>query len=607
MIQFRNVSISFGGHPLLDGADLVIEKRERICLVGRNGAGKTTLMKLLAGDLKPDGGEIQMPGTPIIARLEQEVPQDTTGTVFEVAASDQSGLEELAGADDEWQRKQRVEKALSQLQLDPEARFGDLSGGLKRRVLLARALARNPDLLLLDEPTNHMDIASIDWMEKFLLGYSGALLFISHDRMFLERLATRIIDLENGRLTSWPGDFETYQRRKQEMMETEAQHQAAFDRKLSQEETWIRQGIKARRTRNEGRVRALVKMRREREQRRARVGSAKGAVQQAERSGKLVIETKGITYAYDTVPYVKNFSTLILRGDRIGILGPNGCGKSTLLHLLLGKLEPLQGTVRHGARLEPVFFDQLRAQLDDTQSVADSVAGGREFVTVDGKPRHIISHLQDFLFTPERARTPVKVLSGGERNRLLLARIFLKPSNVMILDEPTNDLDMETMELLEEQLQTYTGTLLLVSHDRAFLNNVVTSVFAFEGDGRIAEYVGGYDDWLRQRPQPLEPPPVEAKNPRPKQPARNRNRAPKLSYKEQKALESLPGRIERLEEEQQSLFDEMGLPAFYQNGESDRTREVETRAKAVEAELETAYEAWERLEARKEELEAAGG
>ncbi len=575
-----------------------------------------------------------MPGAPVIARLEQEVPQEAQGTVFEVAASglgtvgallarhytlerklaehadpplmDQlESIQHQLEAEGGWPLRQKIEKALTQLQVDPHTDFAALSGGLKRRVLLARALAREPDLLLLDEPTNHMDIASIDWMESFLQGFSGALLFITHDRMFLERLATRILDLENGRLTSWPGSFSTYQKRKREMLETEAQHQAAFDRKLSQEEAWIRQGIKARRTRNEGRVRALIKMRKERAQRRERVGSVAMKAQQAERSGKLVAECEGLTYAYDKIPYVKGFSAIIMRGDRIGILGPNGCGKSTLLHLLLGKLKPQSGAIRHGTRLQPVFFDQLRAQLEDERTVADSVAGGREFVDVEGKPRHIIAYLQDFLFTPERARTPVKVLSGGERNRLLLARIFLKPSNVLVLDEPTNDLDMETLELLEELLLEYRGTLLLVSHDRAFLNNVVTSTLVLEGEGRIGEYVGGYDDWLRQRPALQEPATQTTKPTRTPRPQRTKQRPPKLTYKEQKALESLPGRIEALEEEQATLFDEMADPSFYQDGENDKTRAAQARSAALETELEASYAEWEKLEARQEEIKAA--
>jgi ATP-binding cassette subfamily F protein uup len=499
-------------------------------------------------------------------------------------------LIEAAGG---WQIQQRVETVLSRLRLDPDATVAELSGGYKRRVLLARALVNEPDLLLLDEPTNHLDISSISWLEEFLLGFSGAILFITHDRRFLRILATRIIELDRGRVTDWPGDFETYQTRRQAQLEAEATHNALFDKKLSQEEAWIRQGIKARRTRNEGRVAALKEMRRKRLARRQQTGSAVMRLNEAERSGRLVLEAKGLGHAYEGFPLIRDFSTVIMRGDKVGIIGPNGSGKTTLLRILLGSLEPDKGSVRLGTKLQVAYFDQHREQLDDEKSVVENVGDGYEHVTVNGKSRHIIGYLGDFLFPPERARSPVKVLSGGERNRALLAKLFTKPSNVLVMDEPTNDLDTDTLELLEEMLMEYEGTVLLVSHDREFLNNIVTSTLVFEGDGRLVEYVGGYDDWLRQR-KPEEP--VRTEKAAGTEKPRTRSERPRiLTFKEKKELETLPGLIESLEEEREGIYKSLADPDFYRQA-GNRVSESETRIKEIEKEITAAYERWDILE-----------
>ncbi len=626
LITLRDIQLGFGGAPLLDGVSFSIEPGERICLLGRNGAGKSSLMKLLAGELQPDDGRMVLQQGAKVARLTQEVPDDTQGSLFDVVAggigelgalvqryhqisvqlehNQEPGLlaqlarvqHELEAADG-WQLEQRVETVISRLALDPEAAFDQLSGGLKRRALLARALAPGPDLLLLDEPTNHLDIESIEWLEEFLLGYGGTLLFITHDRAFLRSLATRILELDRGRLTDWPGDYDNFLRRKEEMLHAEEMEQQRFDKKLAQEEVWIRQGIKARRTRNEGRVRALKKMRDERLQRREQDGSARLSLQEAERSGKLVVEAEGVDYAWEGKPVIRNFSTTILRGDKVGVIGPNGSGKTTLLNLLLGRLAPDSGSVRLGTKVEVAYFDQLRASLNPAASVRDNVAEGSDQVEVSGKKKHVISYLQDFLFTPDRAAQPVSALSGGERNRLLLAKLFTRPFNVLVMDEPTNDLDVETLELLEELLLEYQGTLLLVSHDRAFLNNVVTSTLVFEGGGRVAEYVGGYDDWQRQRqPVAASKPAAAAKKP---DPDRTRPKpkpaAKKLGYKEQRELETLPKRIEELEEEMVVIQGRMADPAFYQQ-DGDGIAAQKTRLSEVEAELEQAYSRWEELE-----------
>jgi ATP-binding cassette subfamily F protein uup len=490
----------------------------------------------------------------------------------------------------------RIEEVISRMGLDPNLPVSSLSAGLKRRVLLARTLVQSPDLLLLDEPTNHLDIEAIAWLETELTQYARSLLFVSHDRTFLEKLATRIIELDRGRLASWPGDYPTYLKRKAETLAAETRQRERFSQKLAEEEAWIRQGVKARRTRNEGRVRALMQMREERRAWRERMGTVRMRAQEAERTGKLVIEADGISYAWEGTPVFRDFSTLIVRGDKIGVIGPNGCGKTTLLKVLLKEIEPDGGRIRHGLRLRIAFFDQMREQLDEDRSVADNVSHGNDRLTIDGKPRHIVSYLKDFLFTPDRARSPVRTLSGGERNRLLLARLFAKPSNVLVLDEPTNDLDMETLELLEELLLQYKGTLLLVSHDRTFLNNVVTGIFAFEGDGRIGEYVGGYDDWLRQRPAPpsegREKKPAEsAKKPTPKPKSGTR----KLGFNEKRELAALPEKIESLEAEQVQLHNALSDPDFYRRPGEEIAR-VKDRLTELEGELTSAYDRWEKLE-----------
>jgi ATP-binding cassette subfamily F protein uup len=628
LITLRNIQLSYGGPLLLDHLDLSIEAGERICLIGRNGEGKSTLMKLIADEVRADDGEREVQQGAVIRRLTQDVPTDTSGSVFEVVASglgelgtlvknyhevshqlaisgDEALLDKLARAQQEleaadgWQTEQRVETTISKLSLNPDINFASLSGGLKRRVLLARALVQEPDLLLLDEPTNHLDIESIDWLEEFLLGYKGTLLFVTHDRAFLRKLATRIIELDRGQLTSWPGDYDNYLRRKEEQRNAEEKANARFDKKLAQEEVWIRQGIKARRTRNEGRVRALKSMREQLKQRRSRQGTASMALQEAERSGKLITEAEHINYAWDGNPIIRDFSTTILRGDRIGIIGPNGVGKTTLIKVLLGELTPDSGTLKLGHRLEVAYFDQLRATLDENKTVADNVADGHEKVDINGTTKHIISYLQDFLFTPDRTRQPVRALSGGERNRLLLAKLFAKPSNVLVMDEPTNDLDIETLELLEDLLMEYKGTLLLVSHDRAFINNVVTSTLAFEEDGLIHEYVGDYDDWLRQRPELTSKKQEASQETRQDKPSKAGTEKPKkLSYKDQRELDQLPQKIETLETEVEELQEQMSQPDFYQQ-DSSQISEAQTRLEQLENELSVCYERWELLEEQK--------
>jgi ATP-binding cassette subfamily F protein uup len=494
--------------------------------------------------------------------------------------------------------QQRVEEILTRLQLPEDADFSRLSGGLKRRVLLGKALAGQPDLLLLDEPTNHLDIDSISWLEEFLFSFGGTLLFVTHDRALLQKLATRIVDLDRGRLTSWPGSYQTYLELKQAALDAEAVENAKFDKKLAAEEIWIRQGVKARRTRNEGRVRALNELRRTRSERREVTGTARMQMQDAERTGKLVIEAQGVGYGYNDRPVIRDFSTTIIRGDKVGIIGPNGSGKTTLLKILLGDLKPQKGTLRLGTNLEVAYLDQHRAQLDDEKTVQDNVANGSDHVTINGKQRHVIGYLQDFLFAPARARSPVKVLSGGERNRLLLAKLFTKPSNVLVLDEPTNDLDIETLDLLEELLMDYPGTVLLVSHDRAFINNVVTSTLVLEGNGRVNEYVGGYDDWLRQSQRKIEtsavPVKIEEKKEKALGPHKEKSR--RLTFKEQKELETLPKRIEELETEQQQIIAVMADPTFYRES-GKKVTETKARLEAVEKELVESYARWESLAA----------
>ena len=624
LLSIKNLSLSFGHPALLDGIDLTIGKNERICLIGRNGEGKSTLMKVIAGDIPFDDGDMRIANGVRIAFLRQEVPDDIGGRVFDLVAD---GLGELAGlvkdyhaaclslaeAGDEaamsrlsrvqqemeaaggWAMKQRVEQVISRMELDADQEFSALSGGMKRQVLLARALAGEPDLLLLDEPTNHLDIEAIAWLEDFLLGWRGSLLFVTHDRAFLRRLATRIIELDRGQLTDWPGDYDNYLRRKAERENAEARENARFDKKLAQEEIWIRQGIKARRTRNEGRVRQLKAMREAARQRRRQQGKAKLGRNRGELSGKLVCEAEDIGYSWEGRPIVRDLSFTILRGDKVGIIGPNGCGKSTLLNLILGRLKPDEGSIRLGSRVEVAYFDQLRAQLDEEATVIANVSGGRDRVTVNGQSKHVIGYLQDFLFPPARARQPVKALSGGERNRLLLARLFLKPANLLVMDEPTNDLDVETLELLEELLLDYDGTLLLVSHDRAFLDNVVTSCLAFEGEGRVTSWVGGYSDWLAQRPEP-ETERVEKKAKT--SASGTTRRAPvgkKLGYKEQRELESLPVEIEAMEGRRESLEDKLSDPGLYQD-DPQQAQALSMELRQLVEQLELLYQRWDELE-----------
>ena len=624
LLTLRNINLSFGGPNLLNALELHIEPGERLCLLGRNGEGKSTLMKLIAGLLEADDGKMEHQQGLKTAYLTQEVPENIQGSVYDVVASGLEGVGEvltqyhhlsLELADDYseqkmdqlsrvqhelealdgWSLSQQVETTISLLELPMDQAFSTLSGGLKRRVLLARALVTAPDLLLLDEPTNHLDIDAIRWLEQFLIDFRGSLLFVTHDRTFLKKLATRIIELDRGALTSWPGDYENYLLRKQETLEAEEKGNALFDKKLAQEEVWIRQGIKARRTRNEGRVRALQALRQERAQRREQRGQVNMQASTQQRSGKRVIEAENISYSHDQLLIVKNFSTLISRGDRIGILGPNGVGKSTLIQLLLEQLEPDEGRVIHGTKLDIAYFDQLRTELDLKKSVRDNLAEGRDMVEVDGKPKHVMSYLSDFLFSSQRANSPVSTLSGGERNRLMLAKLFAKPFNLLLMDEPTNDLDVETLELLEELLMQYEGTLILVSHDRAFLDNVVTSTLVFEGNAQVNEYVGGYEDWLRQTVgQPGRQSATGAKRQKKAKPT-----APtaekRLTFQEQRELDQLPALIESLDNEQAELAKIMSAADFHQQ---DRKRIATTtdRLSEIEKALSAAYQRWEQLE-----------
>ncbi|MGA2052783.1 MAG: ATP-binding cassette domain-containing protein, partial [Opitutales bacterium] len=552
------------------------------------------LMRIVAGELKPDGGAVYRPDGATATRLTQEIPADVPGTVHEVVAA---GLRDPSGHEEEWERDVRLEDLLARLRLEPEVPFAELSGGLKRRALLARALAAQPNLLLLDEPTNHLDVESILWLEDFLLESKLALLFVTHDRAFLRRLATRIIELDRGRLSSWSCDYGTYLTRKQEVLEAEETQRALFDKKLAQEEAWIRRGVRAQRSRAQSRINQLMQMRAERRARRDRTGQVTMRVAEAEKSGVKVIEAENVTFAWpDGRVIVRDLNTTIIRGDKIGLIGPNGAGKTTLVKLLLGEIAPTQGTIKHGTRLEIVYFDQLRAQIDDNKTVAENVADGNATVTIEGRTRNVISYLQDFLFEPGRARTPARVLSGGERNRLLLARLFTKPANVLVLDEPTNDLDAETLELLEDLLVEFGGTLLLISHDREFLDNVVASTLVFEGDGKIGEYVGGYTDWREQRQAALKP----AKSSPVKSAAApatgTRQAAGKIGAKERKELEALPARIEALEREQAELAGKLADAAFYKR-DPEAVLAARNRLEALEREHAQAFARWEELEA----------
>ncbi|HIG54977.1 MAG TPA: ATP-binding cassette domain-containing protein [Candidatus Latescibacteria bacterium] len=581
LINLRNATIAFGGPPILADISLRIERDERVCLYGRNGEGKSTLLKMLNGEIAPDSGELARANGLRTAYLNQDTPADLAGTVREIVAA---GVKDAPD--------HQIDSALSRLSLDPNTNFDELSGGLKRRVLLARAIAAEPDVLLLDEPTNHLDIGSITYLEEFLLRWNGTVVFVTHDRALLRKLATRIIEIDRGQVYSFAENYETFLRRREERFATEADQAALFDHRLSEEEVWIRQGIKARRTRNEGRVRALEKMREERRKRRQHQDVSRLQVQQAERSGDLVLEVRDLEFGYGEESLVRDFSTIIGRGDKIGIIGRNGAGKTSLLQLILGQLKPRQGSVRHGTRLKIARFDQHREALNLKESVAENIAPGQEFLEINGQRRHVYGYLQDFLFTPERARTPVGVLSGGERNRLLLARILARPVNLLILDEPTNDLDVETLDLLEEQLVAYAGTLILVSHDRDFLDHVTTSTLVFEGDGKIGDYTGGYSDWRRL--QQANPTPPKASNTSPQRKATAPLRKAKLSFNDRRELEALPGQIEDLESEQGALHQRMADPAFYQEGATAISTAKE-QLDALEQNLATAYARWEAL------------
>ncbi len=598
LISLQDVSIGFGGPLLLDEINLQIESGEWVGLLGRNGMGKSTLLKLIDGEILPHSGTIAYQQNIRVAYLPQEVPQGLSGRVRDVV---ESGLEAPSGIlDDEhvWQRQHQVEKILSRMELDAEAKFEILSAGLKRRVYLARGLVRNPDLLLLDEPTNHLDITSIDWLENFLKRWGGTLLFVTHDRVFLQRLATRIVELDRGKLFDWNCDYPTFVKRKEEMLSAEQAQNVLFDKKLAQEEQWIRKGIEARRTRNEGRVRALKRLREQRRERRELAGKVRMQISAENRSGRLVIEAENVSFAYGDKTIIRNFSTTIQRGDKIGIVGPNGSGKTTLLRLLMGELSPSQGEVRHGTKVEMAYFDQLRAQLDENKSVLDNVGQGRDTIAINGRARNLMGYLEDFLFTRDRARAPISALSGGERNRLLLARLFTQPANLLILDEPTNDLDIDTLEVLEDLLLDYEGTLLLVSHDRAFLNNIVTSTLILDNTGDVKEYVGGYDDWHKQI-EPTAIPQAKTKTdsvPRATSKVEAKPAVRKLSYNEKRELEELPKKIEMLEAEQHQLTSKMEDPAFYQQ-ESELITNAVDRLQELHDELSRLYHRWGELEA----------
>jgi ATP-binding cassette subfamily F protein uup len=621
LLSLEDVCLAFGLNPLLDHVKLQITSGERVCLIGRNGTGKSSLLKVIEGAQLPDSGIVWRKPQLRMARLEQSLPTSSELTVYEFVADglaetgallaayhlithkletsctekDLNDLEQVQRKIDAvngWHFEQEINTILTRLELDPEARIADLSGGWQRRAALARALVTTPELLLLDEPTNHLDVDAIQWLEEFLLASNVGLIFITHDRALLQRLATRIIELDRGQLTSWPGDYQNFLVHKAELLHAEARENAEFDKKLAQEEKWIRQGIKARRTRNEGRVRALEAMRLQRSKRREVEGKASFSVADAEKSGQLVMEAKNISHRFGDKDVIKNFSLRVMRGDRIGLIGPNGVGKSTLLNILLQNIEPQEGTLKSGTKLEVAYFDQRRAALDLEKTVIDNVAEGSDTVDIDGKPRHVISYLSDFLFTPERARTPVKALSGGECNRLLLARLFCRPTNLLVMDEPTNDLDIETLELLEELIGQYNGTLLLVSHDRKFVDNVVTSTLVFAGNGKIEEYVGGYEDYMRQRrvaaatkaKQPVQQHIEKLKN----------NNKTKLSYKEQQELNNLPGKIEKLEtaiSEQEAVIADAG---FYQQTPEKIAAGLE-KLSQLNLELESAFKRWDEL------------
>jgi ATP-binding cassette subfamily F protein uup len=605
LISLQNVSLGFGGPLLLEDINLQIESGEWIGLLGRNGMGKSTLLKLINGDLLPQSGQLARQQNMKVAYMLQEVPLGLTGSVHEIVSTGLEGSEK--NVDEHWQRQLQVDQVISRMGLDGVAAFDTLSAGMKRRVLLARGLVNNPDLLLLDEPTNHLDIDSILWLEDFLTRWGGTLFFVTHDRQFLQRIAHRIVELDRGRLFDWNCDYPTFVTRKEAMLESEEEHNILFDKKLAQEEAWIRRGIEARRTRNEGRVRALKRLREVRSERRESAGKARMQLQEVKRSGRLVIEADELSYAYGERLILKNFSTVIQRGDKVGIIGPNGSGKTTLMRLLMGELTPQYGSVELGTNLEIAYFDQLRSQLDESQTVMNNVGQGRDTITINGKNRNLVGYLEDFLFTRERVQAPISALSGGERNRLLLARLFARPTNLLIMDEPTNDLDIDTLELLEDLLLDYSGTLLLVSHDREFLNNLVTSTIALDGRGNAVEFVGGYDDWLRQsqavQKRIIQSKTGKASNCTPVTESKPGSEGPrKMSYKEAKALEAqkqelseLPARIETLEAEQLKISTRMAEASFYQ-GDANEIAATAARLKELEEELASVYQRWGELE-----------
>ncbi|EPS0983637.1 ABC transporter ATP-binding protein [Vibrio vulnificus] len=636
LLTIHNGQLAFGDNPLLDKADFVLQEHERVCLVGRNGAGKSTLMKVLAGEVILDDGKLQITQDVVVSRLEQDPPRNEPGTVYDYVASGlaeigeqlkiyhdlldlvaqeptEKNINRLARVQEQldhanaWRFEDRVKHVLAALKLDAETKLTDLSGGWQRKAALAKALVCDPDVLLLDEPTNHLDVTTIEWLETFLKDFRGSIIFISHDRAFIKAMATRIVDLDRGKLASFPGDYDNYLIEKEEMLRVEEMQNAEFDKKLAQEEVWIRQGIKARRTRNEGRVRALKKLREERQSRVDVQGKAKIQIDDAARSGKIVFEAEKLQFSFDGKKIVDDFNFNIMRGDRIALIGPNGCGKSTVLKLLLDQLKPESGRLHCGTKLEVAYFDQYREILDPEKTVIDNLADGKQEVTVGGRERHALSYLQDFLFSPKRARTPVKALSGGEKNRLLLARIFLKPNNLLILDEPTNDLDIETLELLEELLANYQGTLLLVSHDRQFVDNTVMTSWIFEGEGKIEEFVGGYHDAQQQRKQAIEAREVMEKSaPKAKvveetpKTAPVKNTSKKLSYKLQRELEALPAKLEQLEADIEALQEQVNSAEFFAQP-VETTQPVLEQLAALEQELEIAFERWEELEAMQQD------
>jgi len=654
IVGLRKVSISFGGPNLLENADLQIQEDERVCLLGRNGSGKTTLLRLLNREITPDSGKVEIRQGARIRLLPQRVPQDLEGTTYNLIAEglDEKGdmikefhrvstqlgekgddpklmkkldqLHEKLSVDNGWSVHQRVDEVIDRLKLDPEVEYQELSGGLKRRVLLGRALVGQPDLLLLDEPTNHLDIDSIRWLEEFLTNLDSSLLFVTHDRRFLRKIATRIVEIDRGMLSNWDCDYETYLKRKEEALEAERKQWHNFKKKIEKEEEWLSRTPKARKQRNMGRVRKLQEMRQKKRQWRKRPGQAKIRVQDSKRSGDKVIEAKNLRFGYEDMaePVIRDFTTTIMRGDKIGIVGPNGSGKTTLIRLLLKELEPDEGWVKHGTKLEVGYFDQHRAQFDEEKPVYKNVVGDKDVVEVNGYEKHVVGYLEDFLFTKKRAKSPVKLLSGGERNRLMLANLFARQTNFLVMDEPTNDLDTDTLELLEQKMVDFDGTILLVSHDRAFLENVVTGIFAMQSDGSVREFVGGYDDWVKQKEESSDGPttqaavtgtqtkessedeeapaasdksPVESEEDETKPSPENKK---KLSYNDKRELEQLPDRIEALEAEQQQLYSEMSDPSFYEHDDEHVMAQKE-RLKEIEQELEQAYDRWAELESLK--------